>query len=104
MALAQGTEILFLDEPTTYLDIRYQIEILELVRKLNREFGMTIVMVLHDINQWIYFSDKIIGLAGGKVIVEGEPEEVITEESIHELYGIDLKVARVDGRKFVLTV
>ena len=99
-----GTEILFLDEPTTYLDIRYQIEILELVRKLNREFGMTIVMVLHDINQSIYFSDKIIGLAGGKVIVEGEPEEVITEESIHELYGIDLKVARVDGRKFVLTV
>lgn len=93
-----------LDEPTTYLDIRYQIEILELVRKLNREFGMTIVMVLHDINQSIYFSDKIIGLAGGKVIVEGEPEEVITEESIHELYGIDLKVARVDGRKFVLTV
>ncbi len=67
MALAQGTEILFLDEPTTYLDIRYQIEILELVRKLNREFGMTIVMVLHDINQSIYFSDKIIGLAGGKV-------------------------------------
>lgn len=104
MALAQGTEILFLDEPTTYLDIRYQIEILELVRRLNREFGMTIVMVLHDINQSIYFSDKIIGLAGGKVIVEGKPEEVITEESIHELYGIDLKVARVDGRKFVLTV
>ena len=104
MALAQGTEILFLDEPTTYLDIRYQIEILELVRKLNREFGMTIVMVLHDINQSIYFSDKIIGLAGGKVIVEGEPEEVITEESIHALYGIDLKVARVDERKFVLTV
>lgn len=104
MALAQGTEILFLDEPTTYLDIRYQIEILELVRKLNREFGMTIVMVLHDINQSIYFSDKIIGLAGGKVIVEGEPEEMITEESIHALYGIDLKVARVDERKFVLTV
>ena len=104
MALAQDTKVLFLDEPTTYLDIRYQIEILELVRRLNREFGMTIVMVLHDINQSIYFSDKIIGLAGGKVIVEGEPEEVITEESIHELYGIDLKVARVDGRKFVLTV
>lgn len=61
-------------------------------------------MILHDINQSIYFSDKIIGLARGKVIVEGEPEEVITEESIHALYGIDLKVARVDGRKFVLTV
>ncbi len=104
MALAQNTKILFLDEPTTYLDIRYQIEILKLVQKLNREYGITIIMVLHDMNQAIHYSDRIIGLAGGKVIVEGEPEEVITEESIHELYGIDLKVARVDGRKFVLTV
>ena len=56
------------------------------------------------VNKCQFDADKIIGLAGGKVIVEGEPEEVITEESIHELYGIDLKVARVDGRKFVLTV
>ena len=55
MALAQNTKILFLDEPTTYLDIRYQIEILELVKKLNREFGITIIMVLHDINQAFIF-------------------------------------------------
>ena len=82
MALAQGTETLFLDEPTTYLDIRYQIEILELVKKLNREYGMTIIMVLHDINQAIYFSDRIIGLCDGKVIVQGDPNEVITEQSI----------------------
>lgn len=104
MALAQGTEILFLDEPTTYLDIRYQIEILELVKKLNREYGMTIIMVLHEINQAIYFSDQIIGLCDGKVLVQGEPDEVITEESIRALYGIELKVTRIDGRKFVLTV
>ena len=57
MALAQNTKLLFLDEPTTYLDIRYQLEILELVKKLNREFGITIVMVLHEINQAIRFSD-----------------------------------------------
>ena len=81
MALAQGTETLFLDEPTTYLDIRYQIEILELVKKLNREYGKTIIMVLHDINQAIYFSDKIIGLCEGKVLVQGDPNEVITEEA-----------------------
>lgn len=104
MALAQGTETLFLDEPTTYLDIRYQIEILELVKKLNREYGMTIIMVLHDINQAIYFSDRIIGLCDGKVIVQGDPNEVITEQSIKALYGIDLEVTEVNGRKFVLTV
>lgn len=94
----------FIDEPTTYLDIRYQIEILQLVKKLNQEFGITIIMVLHDINQAITYSDNIIGMKDGVVLVEGDPEEVITEESIRELYGIELGVTRVDGRKFVLTV
>ena len=92
MALAQNTKILFLDEPTTYLDIRYQIEILELVRRLNREFHITIIMVLHDINQAIYFSDEIIGLKDGKVTVQGEPGTVIDRESIERMYGIDLEV------------
>lgn len=59
MALAQDTRVLFLDEPTTYLDIRYQLQILKLIRRLNKEFGMTIVMVLHDINQALYYSDEI---------------------------------------------
>lgn len=104
MALAQNTKILFLDEPTTYLDIRYQIEILELVKKLNQEYGITIIMVLHDINQAIYFSDYIIGLAEGHVAVEGKPEDVITKESIKTLYGIDLEVTNVNDKKFVLTV
>lgn len=104
MALAQNTGILFLDEPTTYLDIRYQLEILELIRKLNGEYGITIVMVLHDINQAIHFSHRIFGLKDGKVVVSGEPEKVITTESIHLLYGIDLNVADIDGHKFVLTV
>ena len=104
MALVQNTKILFLDEPTTYLDIRYQIEILELVKKLNREYGITIIMVLHEINQAIYFSDKVIGLKGGKVVISGAPSEVITEESIYKLYGIQLGVTVIDGQKFVLTV
>lgn len=104
MALAQNTEVLFLDEPTTYLDIRYQVEILQLVQKMNREFGITIVMVLHDINQAIHFSDRIIGLAGGKVLAQGAPGEVISAESIKKLYGIELSVAEIDGKKFVLTV
>ena len=65
---------------------------------------MTIIMVLHDINQAVYFSDKVIGLCDGKVIVEGDPDSVITSESLKELYGIDLEVTEVNGRKFVLTV
>ncbi|MDD3277995.1 MAG: ABC transporter ATP-binding protein [Lachnospiraceae bacterium] len=104
MALAQNTKILFLDEPTTYLDIRYQIEILELIKKLNRDYKITIIMVLHDINQAIHFSDHVIGLSEGKVIVEGRPSEVISTESIQKLYGIRLNVATVEGQKFVLTV
>lgn len=102
MALAQDTKILFLDEPTTYLDIRYQMEILQLIRRLNREFGLTIIMVLHDINQAIHFSDRVIGLKDGKVAVEGDPQEVITPEVIRELYDIRLEVTEIDGRKFVL--
>lgn len=101
MALAQDTRVLFLDEPTTYLDIRYQLEILELVKKLNKEFDITIVMVLHDINQTIYFSDKIIGLQGGHVAIEGAPDQVITEESIQKLYGVHLMVTRVNGSPVV---
>lgn len=104
MALAQNTKVLFLDEPTTYLDIRYQLEILELVQKLNREYGITVIMVLHDINQAVYFSDKIIGLKAGNVVVEGAPQEVITTESLKELYGIHLGVTMIEGKKFVLTV
>lgn len=104
MALAQNTRILFLDEPTTYLDIRYQIETLQLIRKLNREYGITIVMVLHDINQAIYFSDRLIGLKDGQVVLEGNPQKVVTSESIEELYGIRLRVAEVDGQKTVMTV
>lgn len=104
MALAQNTKILFLDEPTTYLDIRYQIEILQLVKKLNKELGITIIMVLHDINQAITYSDYVIGLKDGHVIMDGQPEEVITEESIRQLYGINLGVIMVDDKKFVLAV
>lgn len=104
MALAQNTKILFLDEPTTYLDIRYQIEILELIQKLNKEYGITIIMVLHDINQAIYFSHEVIGLKDGLVMFQGNPQEVISRESIKVLYGIDLEVTQVKGKKFVLTV
>lgn len=104
MALAQNTKILLLDEPTTYLDIRYQIEILKLIQKLNREYGITIVMILHDMNQAIYYSDEIIGLREGKVHMIGEPEKVVTKKAIQELYGVSLDVVDLDEGKFVLAV
>ena len=102
MALCQGTKILFLDEPTTYLDIRYQIDILKLVKKLNKEYGITIIMVLHDINQAIAYSDHVIGMKDGVIEVEGNPKDVITKESIKTLYGVDIDVTSVNGQKVVL--
>lgn len=104
MALCQGTQILFLDEPTTYLDIRYQIEILRLIRRLNREFKITVLMVLHDINQAIAYSDYIIGMKEGQVLSEGSPKEIISREMIEGLYGIELDLANVGGQKFVLAI
>lgn len=104
MALAQNTKLLFLDEPTTFLDVRYQVEILRLIERLNKDEGITIVMVLHDINQALSYSDEVIGLRGGQVAVQGPPDEVITSESIQVLYGIDLPVIRAEGKLCVMAV
>lgn len=92
MALAQKTEILFLDEPTTYLDVYYQLEVLNLVRHLNREYGMTIVMVLHDINQAMQFSDNLIIMNKGSICYKGSVREGITEKRLKEVYGIKAKL------------
>src|SRR5690625_3937429 len=92
MALAQDTPYLFLDEPTSNLDIYYQYEILELVKQLSVEHNLTIVMVLHDINQAIKFSDTIIAMKQGSIIAHGKPEQIITEQLIHDVYGVRVKV------------
>ena len=104
MALAQDTKLLFLDEPTTSLDVRYQVEILRLVERLNREQGITIVMVLHDINQALAYSDEVIGLKDGRVAVQGAPEDVIDSDSLQTLYGIRLPVFHAEGRLCVMAV
>lgn len=104
MALAQGTQILFLDEPTTYLDICYQLQILHLIRQLNQEFGMTIVMVLHDINQSLHYSDEIVAMSDGQVCAHGLPEEIMTPELIRRVYDVDLSIRPVDGKPFVIPV
>lgn len=104
MALAQDTKILFLDEPTTYLDIRYQLQILKLVRKLNEEYGMTVIMVLHDINQSLYYSDEIVAMKDGRITAQGKPEEIITSELIKNVYDVELGISAVNERPFVLPV
>ena len=105
MALAQKTNVLLLDEPTTYLDIYHQIEILELVKKLNEEHGITIIMVLHDINQAIKYSHNIVIMKDGKIIQEGKPENVINEKTIKTVYKVEGVICNVDeeGMYFVPT-
>ncbi len=89
LALAQDTDILFLDEPTTYLDIAHQIEILDLLKELNHKKGTTIIMVLHDINLSSKYADYIFAMKDGKLIQEGSPKELISVENIREIYGIN---------------
>lgn len=94
MALAQQTEILLLDEPTTYLDITHQIEILDLLTDLNRSRGCTILMVLHDINLSARYADYIFAMRQGKLIAQGAPQDVITEELIKDVFSLDCVIIR----------
>ena len=94
MTVAQEPEILILDEPTTYLDIGYQMEVLELVRHLNRTLGITILMVLHDLNLAARYSDILAAIRDGSVYTSGTPNEVLTPENLRALFGIDATVTR----------
>lgn len=92
MALAQQTDILFLDEPTTFLDITYQVEILDLLTDLNRKRGTTIVMVLHDINLSARYADHIFAMYEGKLVAEGSPSEVVTSGLVKDIFGLECTV------------
>ncbi len=94
MALAQETEIIFLDEPTTYLDMAHQLEVLELLQRLNREQGRTIIMVLHDLNQAARFADYLLALKDGNIIKSGNCEEVITRDVLRRVFQIDAEIGR----------
>lgn len=91
MALAQQTDILLLDEPTTYLDLAHQLEVLELLVKLNQE-GKTIIMVLHDLNHAAHYADHLIVLADGRMIAQGTAYEVITEQIVRDVFGVESQV------------
>ncbi|HDR7658523.1 MULTISPECIES: ABC transporter ATP-binding protein [Bacillus] len=92
MALAQETEVLLLDEPTTYLDMSHQLDVLQIVENLNKEHNCTVVMVLHDINHAARFSDEIIAMKEGEIVTTGSPEEIITNEVLKEVFHIDARV------------
>lgn len=99
-ALAQEPKILFLDEPTTYLDISHQLEVMSLVTQLNREHGLSVVMVLHDLNQAAQFSHKIIAIKEGEVYACGRPQDVLTPKLFREVYGVEaeLSISPITGR------
>ncbi|MCI6140312.1 MAG: ABC transporter ATP-binding protein [Clostridiaceae bacterium] len=92
MALAQKTELLFLDEPTTYLDISHQLDILYLLRKLNQESGVTVVMILHDLNHAIMFSDYLVAIKNGMLYASGTPAEIITPQTLREVFDVEAEV------------
>lgn len=97
--LAQQPEILFLDEPTTYLDIAHQHETMRLVKKLNKEAGIGVVMVLHDLAQALEISDRIIVIKNGIKYSEGTPEQVITPEMLKDVYNVECDILQIPGRK-----
>lgn len=97
MALAQETEIIFLDEPTTYLDLAHQLEVLNLLQKLNEEQERTIIMVLHDLNQAARFADYIIALKDGEIVKAGNCEDVMTAEVLEKVFAIDAHIG-IDPR------
>ncbi len=92
MALAQKPKVLLLDEPTTYLDIAHQLEVMNIVSRLNRDSGISVVMVLHDINHAMQFADEIVILKDGEIFAKGEPEKVITVDLLEKVFGVSADV------------
>ena len=88
MVLAQQTPLILLDEPTTYLDIAHQVEVLDLVRQLNDDRGRTVVAVLHDLNQAARYADHLIAMRGGRIVAQGAPGDIVTAELVREVFGL----------------
>jgi iron complex transport system ATP-binding protein len=92
LALAQQTPILLLDEPTTFLDIGHQLEVMELVRRLNRERGMTVCLVLHDLNQAARYADRMVVLERGAIVADGTPQAVLTPTLLERVFGVRVNI------------
>ncbi|HEV2782404.1 MAG TPA: ABC transporter ATP-binding protein [Actinophytocola sp.] len=106
MAIAQGTPILLLDEPTTFLDLAHQIDVLDLILDLNRRQGRTIVMVLHDLNQACRYADHVIVMKSGKIVAKGAPGEVITGGLVEEVFDVRCQVTPdpVSGTPLIIPI
>ncbi|MGQ4269659.1 ABC transporter ATP-binding protein [Nocardiopsis changdeensis] len=106
MALAQRTDLLLLDEPTTFLDVSHQVEVLDLLTDLNRSMGTTIVMVLHDLNLAARYADHLIALADGRLHAAGAPEQVLTPETVEAVFGLRSRIITdpVSGRPLMLPI
>ncbi|MFI1311010.1 ABC transporter ATP-binding protein [Streptomyces albidoflavus] len=106
MALAQQTDLLLLDEPTTFLDVSHQVEVLDLLTDLNAARGTTIVMVLHDLNLAARYADHLIALADGRLHAQGTPSEVLTEETVRAVFGLESRIIEdpVSGRPLTLPI
>ncbi|GMG96496.1 ABC transporter ATP-binding protein [Tepidimicrobium xylanilyticum] len=94
MALTQRSKILLLDEPTTYLDICHQLEVMELVKELNKRLELTVIMVLHDLSQAAKYSDRLLVIKEGKLVAEGKPFEILTEDLIRYVYNVEVCVCK----------
>ncbi|MGX5358083.1 ABC transporter ATP-binding protein [Kocuria sp. KH4] len=106
MALAQQTDLLLLDEPTTFLDVSHQVEVLDLLTDLNRARGTTIVMVLHDLNLAARYADHLIALSAGRLHAAGHPDDVLTEDTVRAVFGLENQVITdpTSGRPLMLPI
>lgn len=106
MALAQETEVLLLDEPTTYLDLAHQVEVLDLVTDLNRKRGTTVAIVLHDLNLAARYADHVIAMKGGKIVAEGTSLDVVTEDLVRDVFGLESRVVPdpISGTPLIIPV
>ena len=106
MALAQGTDILLLDEPTTFLDLAHQVDVLDLVERLHREKGRTVVMVLHDLNLAARYAGRLVAMRDGAVVADGPPEEVLTASLLRTVFDLEARVIEdpVAGTPLVIPI
>lgn len=106
MALAQGTDVVLLDEPTTFLDLAHQVDVLDLVEQLHTERGRTVVMVLHDLNLAARYAQRLVAMRDGRVVASGPPAEVLTTELLAEVFDLDAQVVTdpVAGTPMVIPV
>ena len=101
-ALAQDVDILLLDEPTSNLDIKHQLEVMEILTELSKTKGISVMMAIHDLNLASRYSDRIIMLNGGGIRDEGDPASVLTAENIRSVYGVDVVVRNEDGKPYMI--